>query len=205
MEPFTIVTGRCVPLMQPNVDTDVIIRIERLALGDRVNLGRYAFEALRRLPDGSENPGCVFNMPRYGGAPILVAGKNFGCGSSREGAVTALMAIGIRCVIAESFGDIFYNNCFQNGVLPVRLPADAAERLARHSSAHDNDTKVDLQERTITLPDGEVVTFEIDDLRREMLLAGLDEIGQTMLSKDRIVAWQAADKSARPWVWTREH
>jgi 3-isopropylmalate/(R)-2-methylmalate dehydratase small subunit len=131
MKPFVTVTGVAAPLLQANIDTDVIIRIERLT--GRADLGHYALEAMRYLPDGSPNPNCVLNEPRFGNAPILLAGRNFGCGSSREGAVTALMAMGVRCVIAPSFGDIFHANCFRNGFLPVELPESAIEKLAEQS------------------------------------------------------------------------
>ena len=128
MQPFKRVTGAAIPLLQANVDTDVIIRIERLT--GNADLGHYAFESLRYLPDGSANPDCVFNQPRFANAPILLAGRNFGCGSSREGAVTALMTMGIRCVIAPGFGDIFFANCFRNGVLPIVLGEASIARLA---------------------------------------------------------------------------
>src|SRR5919205_1213678 len=124
MQPFTKVGGPAAPLLRANVDTDLIIRIERLVGTRREELGPFAFEALRRRADGSEDPDFVLNRPEYRGAPILLAGPNFGCGSSREGAVWALMGAGIRCVIAPSFGDIFFSNCFQNGLLPVVLPEE---------------------------------------------------------------------------------
>lgn len=200
MQPFTTVTGAAVPLMRANVDTDVIIRIERLTNASRETLGQYAFEALRYRQDGSEDPGCILNHPAFRGAPVLLAGNNFGCGSSREGAVTALMGMGVRCVIAPGFGDIFYNNCFQNGLLPVTLPMDVVEALARQcvDGAH---VCVDLAARAITAPDGTTVAFDIAPLRREALLSGLDEIGLTLKDDDAIRAWQAQDRIDRAWAW----
>ena len=150
MKPFVTVTGAAAPLMQANIDTDVIIRIERLTEG--ADLGHYALEAMRYLPDGSSNPNCVLNYERFRSAPILLAGRNFGCGSSREGAVTALMAMGVRCVIAPSFGDIFHANCFCNGLLPVELPEGAIENLAAQSG--NGDFTVDLTRQLMVAPSG---------------------------------------------------
>ena len=200
MTPFTCVTGAAVPLMRANIDTDVIIRIERLTSFQRDQLGPYAFEALRLRSDGSEDPACVLNQPAFRRAPVLLAAENFGCGSSREGAVWALMGLGVRCVIAPSFGDIFFNNCFQNGVLPLRLPIAQVEALAAQC-AGGAAMKVDLQARTITAPDGRVSPFEIDSLRREALLHGLDDIGLTLKDDALIRAWQQADRAHRPWAW----
>jgi 3-isopropylmalate/(R)-2-methylmalate dehydratase small subunit len=202
MTPFATVTGRAAPLMKTNVDTDVIIRIERLTAGKASELGRYALEALRYRPDGSDNPDFVFNQPKYHGAPILIAGKNFGCGSSREGAVWALMGMGVRVVIAESFGDIFFSNCFQNGMLPIRLSADVVQGLVEDSHASDAPFTVDLERALLTTPSGKQVGFTIDKLRRESLLTGLDDIGLTMKTDAEIATWQAADRKARPWIWT---
>jgi 3-isopropylmalate/(R)-2-methylmalate dehydratase small subunit len=197
MKPFVTVTGAAAPLLQANIDTDVIIRIERLT--EDADLGRYALEAMRYLPDGSPNPSCVLNESRFQHAPILLAGRNFGCGSSREGAVTALMAMGVRCVIAPSFGDIFHANCFRNGLLPVELPESAIEKLAEQS--RDGDFTVDLTRRVIVAPSREITKFSIDPLQRDALLEGLDEIGLTLKSADEIDAWQNADRMNRPWVW----
>ena len=204
MDAFTTVRGRAATLMKANIDTDVVIRIERLTAGDRTKLGHYALEVLRYLPDGSEDPRFPFNQAKYRGAPILIAGKNFGCGSSREGAVWALMGMGLRCVIAESFGDIFYGNCFQNGMLPIRLSASTIDELAREAELHDAPFVVDLERLTITTPTGRTVTFPLDALRREALLAGVDDIGLTLRSEADIAAWQAADQKARPWVWQHD-
>jgi 3-isopropylmalate/(R)-2-methylmalate dehydratase small subunit len=182
------------------VDTDVIIRIERLTTLGRAELGPYALESLRLRADGSEDPGCVLNQAPFREAPILVAGRNFGCGSSREGAVWALVARGIRCVIAESFGDIFFSNCFQNGLLPIRLPPQAIERIAAHCRDGVPLT-VDLRTRRITLSDTAGLDFDVDAMRREALLAGLDDIGRTLTFDRAISAWQAKDRLTRPWAW----
>ena len=203
MTPFTIVTGTAVPLLRPNVDTDVIVRIERLTSLGKDELGRYAFEALRYRDDGSDDPDCVFNQPTFRGAPFLLAGPNFGCGSSREGAVWALQGLGIRCVIAPSYGDIFYSNCFQNGVLPIRLPLDQVEALAA-KCARGAALKVDLEAQEIEAPDDTMISFEVDPLRREALLHGLDDIGLTLKDDALIRAWQARDAIERPWAWPAE-
>lgn len=201
MQPFTVVAGAAVPLMRANVDTDVIIRIERLTSLAREQLGPYALEALRYRADGSEDPECVFNQPAFRGAPVLLAGANFGCGSSREGAVWALMGLGVRCVIAPSYGDIFYNNCFQNGVLPIQLPAGTVQALAVQC-ARGAHVRVDLVSATLSAPDGVTIAFPVDPLRREALLHGLDDIGLTLKDDALIRAWQQGDRALRPWAWT---
>jgi 3-isopropylmalate/(R)-2-methylmalate dehydratase small subunit len=197
VQPFTRVTGAAAPLLLPNVDTDVIIRMDRLTAG--ADLGRFVLEPLRFRPDGSPNPQCVLNEPRFAGAPILLAGANFGCGSSREPAVTALLALGVRCVVAPSFGDIFQANCYRNGMLPIELPQPTIEQLAAES--RDGDFQVDLETQRLTPPSGRAVAFAVDALQREALLEGLDEIGLTLKHAGEIAAWQAADREARPWVW----
>jgi 3-isopropylmalate/(R)-2-methylmalate dehydratase small subunit len=197
MRPFTSIIGPAAALLHANIDTDVIIRIERLTGG--ADLGRYAFEALRYLPDGSPNLDCVFNDPRFAGAPVLLAGRNFGCGSSREGAVAALMAMGLRCVIAPSFGDIFFANCFRNGFLPVKLPEKVVEELAEQSQ--DGDFTIDLEARLVRAPSGKTTSFSIDALQRDGLLEGLDEIALTLKHQSDIDAWQKIDRTIHPWVW----
>ena len=194
MTPFTTLTGVAAPLLRDNIDTELILRIERLTGTTRESMGAVAFETWRIRPDGSENPDFVLNQPRFRNAPILLAGANFGCGSSREGAVWAIMGLGVRCVLAESFGDIFYNNCFQNGLLPACLPRLALEGLAGHV------VTVDLASQTVTGPDG-AVSFAIEPMRKAALLGGLDEIGLTLQHADAIAAYQAADRVARPWAW----
>ncbi|NTZ83627.1 3-isopropylmalate dehydratase small subunit [Burkholderia metallica] len=200
MDTFTFVRGRVIPLVQPNLDTDVIIRIERLTGLPKSELGRYAFEALRYGADGEERSDCVLNQPHFRGAPILLAGANFGCGSSREGAVWALQGAGIRCVIAESFGDIFYGNCFQNGVLPIRLPVSAIKDLASRANKGE-EINVDLERQTVSVEGCTAFQFDVAPMRRQMLLLGLDEIAQTRQLEPEIVAWQTDDRRRRPWVW----
>jgi 3-isopropylmalate/(R)-2-methylmalate dehydratase small subunit len=204
MEKFTKVTGVAAPLMRQNVDTDLIIRIERLVSNTgRQGLGPYCFEQIRFNADGSENPDCVFNQAPYRGAPIILSAENFGCGSSREGAVWALAGMGVKAVISPSYGDIFYNNCFQNGILPVALPMAEVQALADEMRASPGNARVtvDLENYTVVSPTGRVIAFQIDARRQHALLNGLDDIAQTMTHKDDIAAWQKADKSARPWTW----
>ena len=179
MQPFTRVVGPAAPFVRPNVDTDVIIRIERIAELKASELGPYAFEALRYNPDGMERPDFVLNQPVFRGAPILIGGANFGCGSSREAAVWALMGSGLRVVIAESFGDIFFANCFQNGLLPIILKAEVVQALAEAAQGGAA-FEVDLCAQTIVAPQQQVVPFQIDTQRREALLEGLDEIDRTL-------------------------
>ena len=201
MEAFTTVSGAAAPLMRDNIDTDLIIRVERLTGTTRESMGAWALETLRYRPDGTENPDFVLNQAPFRGAPILLAGANFGCGSSREGAVWALMGAGLRCVIAPSFGDIFYGNCFQNGLLPVRLPHDDVARLAEACAGGNARVTVDLRRQVVVFPHGEDVAFDIEPIRRDALLEGLDEIGLTMKHVQTIAAFQTEDRVARPWVW----
>ena len=207
MQPFTTVTGAAAPLMMTNVDTDVIIRIERLTSLPKDALGPYAFEALRYLDsdqgaDRVDDPSFVLNDPRFRGAPILLADDNFGCGSSREGAVWALQGMGLRCVIAPGFGEIFASNCVQNGVLAIRLPRDTVTAFATQAADGAAFT-VDLNACVVVSPDGTRTPFAIEPLVRESLLAGLDAIGLTLRDESAIDAWQAADRAARPWNWPR--
>lgn len=199
--PFTCLTSRAAVLPQANIDTDIIIRIERLTTGDPARIGDYALEALRYREDGSENPEFPLNQPRWRDARILIAGANFGCGSSREPAVTALIAMGLRCIIAESFGDIFYANCFQNGMLPIRLPAEDTAALMADAEASSSDFVVDLHRCMITTAACREVAFTIDPQRRQALLSGLDDIGLTLRHSEAITAWQHADHARRPWIW----
>ena len=202
MEPFTVLKGRAAPLMRQNVDTDVIIRIERLIEFGRKELGPYAFESWRYRPDGSKNPDFLLNQEPYRNAKILLNGLNFGCGSSREGAVWALLCKGIRCVVAPSFGDIFFGNCFQNGVLPIILPLETVEGMADEARANPaGEFTIDLMKTLITTPSGRTIPFEVEAQRRNMLLEGLDEIGLTMRRERDIVAFQAKDRARRPWIY----
>ena len=201
MEKFTVLTAQAAPLLRANINTDVIIRIERLIYLPKEELGRYCFEAWRYLPDGSEAPDFVLNQPAYRQARILLAGENFACGSSREAAVWSMWAMGYRCVIAPSFGDIFFNNCFQNGLLPIVLPAPILADLAAEAVAGVADFTVDLVRGEIVTPSGRRVPFEVDEARRQALLDGLDEIGMTLLRAGEISEFQAQDRADRPWIY----
>ncbi len=202
MTPLSTISGAAAPLMAENVNTDVIIRIERLSLLDRDQLGPHAFEAWRFDADGASNPDFVLNQPAWANAPILLTGANFGCGSSREGAVWALNCLGIRAIIAPSFGAIFASNCYQNATLPVVLPAEIVETFAEIARAQPQAPfTVDLERRVVVPPNGAPVPFEIDELRRRSLLTGLDDIALTTRRLDEITAFQAADKMTRPWVY----
>ena len=198
MTPFTTLTAIAAYYAKPNVDTDLIIRVERCAQVPRNQLGPYAFEMARFLPDGSENPDFVLNRAPWREARILVGAENFGCGSSREMAVWALAGLGIRCVIAPSFGQIFFDNCFQNGVLAIRVPADAHAALAKRAADPQACTfTVDLAAQKINSD----IPFDVDPLRKKMLLRGLDEIGLTLSREADIAAFQQRDRAARPWVY----
>jgi 3-isopropylmalate/(R)-2-methylmalate dehydratase small subunit len=202
-KPFNKLSATAAPIMRGNIDTDVIIRIERLVGNSiRGSLGKWAFGALRYLPDGSENPEFILNREPYRHAEILVTGPNFGCGSSREGAVWSLQELGIRAVIGSSFGDIFFANCFQNGILPVIVDKQTAENLAAEIEATQGAGKVgiDLEAQTITTPEGRTLRFEIDPRRREGLLQGLDEVMLTLQRDHEIRSFQEADRTARPWI-----
>ncbi len=202
MEKVTVVKGVAVPLMRQNVDTDVIIPMDKMLMGDRDSLGQFAFHAWRRRADGTHDPDFVLNREAYRDARILLAGANFGCGSSREPAVWAILGMGIRCVIAPSFGAIFFDNCFANALLPVVLPADRVAAFAEQAAANPGAVfSVDLQRCRVTAPDGEEVAFAVDRRRREALLQGLDEITLTLRREPEIAAFQAADRKRRPWVY----
>ena len=199
MDRFTTLTGVAAPLPTPNVDTDVLIRVERMLDLVRGEFGPYCFEALRYHADGSDNPDFVLNQPRFAGATILLAGANFGCGSSREPAVWALWDMGFRCVVAPSFGDIFFNNCLQNGMLPVILPPDTVKALAAEAEASTAPFTVDLIAQVVSAPSGHCVPFAVDPARRQALLDGRDEITSTLEREDEIAAFQARDRALRPW------
>ena len=202
MEKFTQLSALAAPLMRPNIDTDAIIPVKRLIGYQRHELGAFALEPYRFRADGSENPDFVLNQPRYRGAKILVTAENFGCGSSRESAVWALMAYGFRCVIAPGFGDIFTNNAFQNGLLLIRLPREEVDRIAEElGGAPSPAMAIDLQSCTITTPAGRQLEFQIDGERRQVLLEGRDEIAMTLLRDADIAAFQSHDRVARPWIY----
>jgi 3-isopropylmalate/(R)-2-methylmalate dehydratase small subunit len=203
MDKFTRLEGVAAPFLRQNVDTDMIIPMARLVGTTREDIEGYGFELFRFNKDGTEKPDFVLNQPAWKRAPILLAGDNFGCGSSREAAVWALVGMGIRAVIAPSFGDIFYNNCFQNGVLPVELPIEDIEELAEEMQASPGNSRVtvDLERQVVVSPRGRELPFKVEANRRNALLQGLDDIGVTMTHQDKIDAWQARDHAARPWVW----
>jgi len=204
-KPFNKLTAVAAPIMRSNIDTDVIIRIERL-VGNSVRgtLGQWAFGSLRYLPDGSENTEFILNREPYRQAEILITGPNFGCGSSREGAVWSLQEMGIRAIIGSGFGDIFFANCFQNGILPIVVDEDVVDGLAAEVQATQGAGRisVDLEAQTITSPSGKQQRFDIDPRRRAGLLRGLDEVSLTLQRDDEIRAFQAADRVARPWIYS---
>jgi 3-isopropylmalate/(R)-2-methylmalate dehydratase small subunit len=201
---FNKLTAIAAPIMRSNIDTDVIIRIERL-VGNSVRgtLGKWAFGSLRYLADGSENPEFILNREPYRRAEILVTGPNFGCGSSREGAVWSLQEMGVRAIVGSGFGDIFFANCFQNGILPVVVDKAVVDGLAAEIEATQGAGRVsiDLETQTIISPSGQQHSFAIDPRRREGLLQGLDEVALTLQRDNEIVAFQAADRVARPWIY----
>jgi 3-isopropylmalate/(R)-2-methylmalate dehydratase small subunit len=201
MEKFTDLEGVAAPLRMINVDTDMIIPARFLKTIKRTGLGKHLFAPMRYKADGTENPDFVLNKPAYRNAKILVVEDNFGCGSSREHAPWALMDFGIRCVISTQFGDIFYNNCFKNGLLPIKVSKEDLEKLFDDADRGANATlSIDLAKQEIRGPDGGVVKFDIDPHRKHCLLNGLDDIGLTMVKKDKIDAFETKAKAARPWV-----
>ena len=207
MQKFTVHAGIAAPLPRANVNTDVLIRIERLVYIPRGQLGPYCFEAWRYRADGSEDPEFALNRPAYRKATILLAGANFGCGSSREAAVWSLSDMGFRCVIAASFGDIFFNNCFQTGMLPVVLPAATVAELMKEAECDASDAAagktftIDLEQQVIVAPSGATIAFKIDGAKRRALLEGLEEIQMTLARDAEIAAFQAGDRQRRPWIY----
>lgn len=197
--PFTTFVGTAVPLMLANVDTDVIIRVERMVSTNPTDLAPFAFEALRRRADGSEDTHFVLNDPRYRDAPILIAGENFGCGSSREPAVWAIVGLGVRCVIAPSFGDIFAGNCFTNGVLPITLGLDQTNELAECARLGMPVT-VDLEAQDVSAG-GASWAFEISPISKLSLLEGLDDLELSLRFASETATWERHDRDARPWAW----
>ena len=201
MEKFTTLEGVAAPLKIINVDTDMVIPKQYLKTIKRTGLGKGLFSEMRYRDDGSENPNFVLNKSAYRKAKILVAGDNFGCGSSREHAPWALMDFGIRCVISTSFGDIFYNNCFKNGVLPIRVSPEDLEKLFDDADRGANATlTVDLEKQVIRGPDGGVVHFEIYAHRKHCMLNGFDDIDLTKQKQSKIESYEGKAKSARPWA-----
>lgn len=201
MDKFTKLTGVAAPLPIVNVDTDMIIPKDYLKTIKRTGLGKGLFAEMRYNEDGSENPDFVLNRPAYRHAAILVAGDNFGCGSSREHAPWALLDFGIRCVISTSFADIFYNNCFKNGILPITVSPEELDKLMDDAERGANATlTVDLEAQEIHGPDGGVIKFEIDSFKRHCLLNGIDDIGLTMEKGAAIDAFEKKIAETRPWA-----
>ena len=201
MDKFTTLEGVAAPLNMINVDTDMIIPKQYLKTLKRTGLAKGLFSEMRYKDDGSENPDFVLNKPAYRKAQILVAGDNFGCGSSREHAPWALLDFGIRCVISTSFADIFYNNCFKNGILPITVSPEDLDKLMDDASRGSNATlSIDLEAKEIRGPDGGVVKFDLDDFKRHCLLNGLDDIGLTMEKADAIASFEKKNAELRPWA-----
>ncbi len=201
MEKFDTLSGIAAPMPLVNIDTDMIIPKQFLKTIKRTGLGANLFDEMRFNLDGTEIDDFVLNQPAYRAAQILVAGDNFGCGSSREHAPWAIADYGIRCVISTSFADIFYNNCFKNGILPIVLPEDQRELcMADAEKGANARIEVDLEAQSITLSDGTVITFDLDPFRKHCLLNGLDDIGLTMEKAASIDTFEAAAEQARPWV-----
>lgn len=201
MEKFETLTGVAAPLPLINVDTDMIIPKQFLKTIKRSGLGVNLFDEMRYDGDGNEIPDFVLNQPQYREAEILVAGENFGCGSSREHAPWAIRDFGIRCVIASSFADIFHNNCFKNGILPVTLPQEQVDLLMADAERGSNARiTVDLENQTVTASDGTSFSFEIDPFKKRCLLEGLDDIGLTMEKADLVDDFERRSAAERPWV-----
>jgi 3-isopropylmalate/(R)-2-methylmalate dehydratase small subunit len=202
MDKFTQLTGVAAPLPMTNIDTDKIFPAVYLKTIKRTGLAQWLFQEVRFHPDGSENPDFVLNQGPYRQAKIIVAGDNFGCGSSREHAPWALIDFGISCVIAPSFADIFYNNCFKNGLLPIALPQETVDKLMEDAKKGANAVlTVDLEQQTISRPDGEIISFEIDPFRKHCLLNGLDDIGLTEKKAADIAGYEQKARLARPWLF----
>lgn len=202
MRAFTTLTGIAAPLPEANVDTDKIIPARFLKTIARTGLGKSLFANVRYKADGSENPDFILNREPYRKTEILVALDNFGCGSSREHAPWALLDFGIRCVIAPSFGDIFHNNSFKNGILPIRLPREICDKLMEDAKLGQNARlTVDLARQVVVRPNGEEIPFEVDAFRKHLLLNGLDDIGQTMQRAPAIDGFEAKQRAAQPWLY----
>ncbi|MBM3569183.1 MAG: 3-isopropylmalate dehydratase small subunit [Alphaproteobacteria bacterium] len=204
MQAFTTLRGVAAPLDMVNVDTDMIIPKQFLKTIERTGLGRGLFYELRTDAKGNKKGDFVLDRPAYRAAKILVAGRNFGCGSSREHAPWALLDAGIRCVIASSFADIFFNNCFKNGILPVILPEETVKAMLKDAENGANAVfSVDLAAQTVTRPDGQTVSFDIDPARKQHLLKGLDDIGLTLEKKRSIDDYEKRQRQEQPWLATR--
>ena len=201
MEKFTVLEGVAAPLKMTNVDTDMIIPKQFLKTIKRTGLGQALFHEMRTRPDGSDNPDFVLNKQAYKQVKILVTGANFGCGSSREHAPWALLDFGIRCVLAPSFADIFYNNCFKNGILPIALPQEDIDKLMDDAERGANAViSIDLEKQEIRGPDGGCLKFEIDPFRKQCLLNGWDDIALTLRNEQRISDFETHRKMESPWL-----
>jgi 3-isopropylmalate dehydratase small subunit len=200
MQPFTDLHAKAAPLDIANLDTDQIIPKQFLKTVEREGLGKGLFYDLRFDPEGRPKPGFILDDPRYAGAAVLIAGDNFGCGSSREHAPWALLDFGIRCVIAPSFADIFYSNCFENGLLPLALPQAEVRALLAEAKGGNHVFSVDLAAQTVTAPSGQTFHFEIDPARKEKLLGGLDAIGETLRQGQAIDTYERRQALAQPWL-----
>jgi 3-isopropylmalate/(R)-2-methylmalate dehydratase small subunit len=200
MKKFTTLAGHAAPLPVANIDTDQIIPKQFLATVERSGLSRGLFFDMRFEADGTPKPDFVLNQPAYAGAKILIAGPNFGCGSSREHAPWALQDFGIDCVISSSFADIFFNNCFKNGVLPLVLPQDVIDRLMDQANGQNARFEIDLTAQTLTAPDGATYSFEIDQGRKRSMLLGLDEIGETLTQSAQIDEFEHKRRLTVPWL-----
>ena len=201
MEKFEKLSGVAAPMPLVNIDTDMIIPKVFLKTIKRSGLGVNLFDEMRYDREGNEKPDFVLNKPQYRDAKILVAGDNFGCGSSREHAPWAIADFGIKCVISTSFADIFYNNCFKNGILPLVLPEDAVDTLMKDAEKGSNSIiEVDLENQTIVSSDGEIFRFEVDPFKKHCLLNGLDDIGLTMEKEDHIAAYESKVSQQFPWA-----
>ena len=205
MKAFTSLTGTAAPLLEKgrpmaNVDTDMIIPKQFLKTTTRTGLSKGLFYELKTKADGTPDPDFVLNRDTYQGARILIAGENFGCGSSREHAPWALLDQGISCVIAPSFADIFHNNCYKNGILPIVLPLEVIEQLAAQAGGGNHVFDIDLIAQTVTAPDGQVHAFEVDAGRKANLMAGLDEIGQSLTRENTIDAFEEKRAMVTPWL-----
>jgi len=202
MEKFTTLRGVAAPMPMVNIDTDMIIPKNFLKTIKRTGLKEGLFYELRWTPDGQKKD-FILDQPAYQNAKIIVAGPNFGCGSSREHAPWALLDFGIRCVISEGFADIFYNNCFKNGVLPIKVSPQDLEKLFDDAERGSNATlSIDLEKQEIRGPDGGCIKFDLDPFRKHCLLNGLDDIGLTLEKTPSIENFEAKNKSAQPWLWT---
>jgi 3-isopropylmalate/(R)-2-methylmalate dehydratase small subunit len=200
MKPFTQITGTAAPLPIANIDTDMIIPKQFLKTVSREGLAKGLFFELKTKADGSPDPDFVLNRSAYAKASILIAKENFGCGSSREHAPWALLDQGLSCVIAPSFADIFYNNCFKNGILPIVLPRDVVDSLMAQAGGPNHVFTVNLESQTVTAPDGGVHRFDIDQGRKAALMAGLDDIGESLSHAGEISRYEDQRRLATPWL-----